>query len=567
MNKEEVKRRKNLAWTLSDDYLWQPQPEDLKDRVEAAFYPACEHLFFEEPLLYSFHKHLALGFEESVWRPIWDLGLLLHFAQPMEEEFPGLQQRLQALQKMRYARFRDRGPRTVQEELTYAYLCRKRGQVPKTTRAVLDLLDGLMALEGLRGEDYLLAFEALIKKHFVASYKSEEAKKQFDRDEAMQKWKKHERPEEVELEVIHSAEFSTVEIKDEGKKMREKKLLRLEKQKPIHSRDAFLRMQSYFGKSILKENERKQLERTLCTDIHRDSRLLVTRGQYGNGIEEEYRKRLQEEQVERNRAYYKEREHLAEREITTLSNFIQRTLQNDLEDSQNRALQGQFVTGRVYRGLYLNDNKLFKQNSKEERGQLSIFLLIDSSASQKPRSREVSFRAYLLAEAFVRAGIPTHISSYQNVDRYLIHKIYRTPEDPKSANRSLFEYMPAGSNRDGLAIRLLRHTVLKSGAKHPLIIVLSDGKPNDVRPAINRTHQGIVRQYKEDFAVYDTAQEVRITRQYGIPVFSVFTGEEKDIPAMRKIYGSHFAAIEKLERLTHVLGKYLKFAIEESMHK
>ena len=64
--------------------------------------------------------------------------------------------------------------------------------------------------------------------------------------------------------------------------------------------------------------------------------------------------------------------------------------------------------------------------------------------------------------------------------------------------------------------------------------------------------------YCLDFALRDTAGEIRRLRNRRIAVLGVFAGEEEDLSAEKKIFGKDFAYIRDLSNFANVVGRYLK---------
>ena len=71
--------------------------------------------------------------------------------------------------------------------------------------------------------------------------------------------------------------------------------------------------------------------------------------------------------------------------------------------------------------------------------------------------------------------------------------------------------------------------------------------------------------YEGDFAVRDTAFEVRMARSLGISVLGVFAGEDEDLAAEKKIFGKDFAYIRSISGFSNVVGTYLKRQLEDDM--
>jgi nitric oxide reductase activation protein len=81
-----------------------------------------------------------------------------------------------------------------------------------------------------------------------------------------------------------------------------------------------------------------------------------------------------------------------------------------------------------------------------------------------------------------------------------------------------------------------------------ILIVLSDGKPNDVN--VNRPNSKNPLTYSGNNAITDTALEVRKARALGISVLGVFAGEEPDLAAEKKIFGKDFAYIRNISNFS-----------------
>jgi len=61
-------------------------------------------------------------------------------------------------------------------------------------------------------------------------------------------------------------------------------------------------------------------------------------------------------------------------------------------------------------------------------------------------------------------------------------------------------------------------------------------------------------EYTDTVGVNDTAMEVRKGKQKGVTILCVFTGEDEDIPAAKKIYGRSMAHINHLNRFADIVG-------------
>ena len=135
--------------------------------------------------------------------------------------------------------------------------------------------------------------------------------------------------------------------------------------------------------------------------------------------------------------------------------------------------------------------------------------------------------------------------------------------DKSKSCENIFEYFAAGNNRDGLAIKATCDALLEREEENKILIVLSDGKPNDVKIGNDRSRS--LRgesSYKGMVGVKDTALEVRKARKQGILVLGVFTGKETDLPAEKIIYGKDFIYTKDIERFSDIVAMYLKKIIK-----
>lgn len=81
---------------------------------------------------------------------------------------------------------------------------------------------------------------------------------------------------------------------------------------------------------------------------------------------------------------------------------------------------------------------------------------------------------------------------------------------------------------------------------------------------MNRPNSKNPAPYAGDYAVRDTASEVRKVRAEGISVLGVFAGEEQDLQAERRIFGRDFAYIRNIMNFSGVVGLYLKRQLDDT---
>ena len=142
---------------------------------------------------------------------------------------------------------------------------------------------------------------------------------------------------------------------------------------------------------------------------------------------------------------------------------------------------------------------------------------------------------------------------------YTILKRFRDYDDNEESCENIFDYFCTGNNRDGLAIKSICYELINRNEENKILIVLSDGKPNDVK--IGKDREKIIKgemSYKGVVGIKDTANEVRKARNNNIKVLGVFTGKEDSIEAERLIYGKDFIYTKNIDKFSEIVSIYLK---------
>ena len=207
------------------------------------------------------------------------------------------------------------------------------------------------------------------------------------------------------------------------------------------------------------------------------------------------------------------------------------------------------------------DKKLFERELRKDSSDFAVHVLIDASGSQKRRQSLVALQGYIISEALSMVEIPHQVMGFCTFWDYTVMQRYRDYDDPKEANQRIFEFYASSNNRDGLAVRAAADSLMGRPEEHKVLIVLSDGRPNDI--IVNRPGSRNPMPYSGDYAVRDTASEVRKIRAAGISVLGVFAGEEQDLQAERRIFGRDFAYIRDIMNFSAVVGRYLRRQLDD----
>ena len=319
----------------------------------------------------------------------------------------------------------------------------------------------------------------------------------------------------------------------------------------------------YYGKTFLSESEVKKFETKHCRGIHEGCRIHFTDGVLRSECNNAFQLKYVTRQKENNLYKYRDNIKLHKRSINKLKESISRILVEESAIDRIYSDGGTICANRAWRIGRSNNTKVFYKDIRNEKGKYVIDILLDASGSQSRNQFNVAIQAYIIAMALTSVGIPNRVMGYLSFLDYTILKRYRNYNDDINSCENIFEYFSAGNNRDGLAIKATCDALLERDEENKILIVLSDGKPNDVK--IGRDRSRSLRgesSYKGMVGVKDTALEVRKARKQGILVLGVFTGKESDLEAEKMIYGKDFIYTKDIERFSDIVAMYLKKIIK-----
>lgn len=310
-----------------------------------------------------------------------------------------------------------------------------------------------------------------------------------------------------------------------------------------------------YGRSYLSEADLRRNNALLCRGPHKGCFLHYTDGVLHNPILKNNQYRYSQLNTQKNRMYYYGNHRIIKRNIENLADALGHMLALRQEKEVWRDRSGSLVPSRMWKLGRTEDDKLFDKTFEHDDSEFVVEILLDGSGSQMKRQTQVAAQGYMISEALSKVGIPHRVSSFCSFWDYTILHRFRDYDDPRTENERIFEYSGSATNRDGLAIRAVCQDLLNRQEEHKILIILSDGKPND----IGRCSQGNekVRPYLGKEAVRDTAFEVRKARAMEISVLGIFSGHEEDLDAEKKIFGSDFAYIRNLNNFSKVTENYL----------
>ncbi|MDO4491475.1 MAG: VWA domain-containing protein [Lachnospiraceae bacterium] len=320
-------------------------------------------------------------------------------------------------------------------------------------------------------------------------------------------------------------------------------------------------VQRNFGATYLKPSEEKMLNYQLCRGIHAGCKVYFTDGILRSPVQLNSQYEIFRKQEAKNRSAYKEQYRMVKNSIYVLSSILKKAMVLREEEEILRGNYGQIRPSQLWKVGRTQDPKLFERVIRNDSRDFVVDILIDASGSQRVRQTQVVLQAYILSEALSQLQIPFRVMSFCTFWDYTVLQRFREYEDGKEANQNIFGFMTSSNNRDGLAIRAASAALLQREENNKVMIILSDGKPNDL--LVKRNGSERTTSYEGRAAVLDTGTEVRRLRQMGVSVLGVFVGNEAELSAERKIFGKDFAYIRSIDTFSKVVGRYLLMQIEE----
>lgn len=562
----EKRRARNLIWNAAGDYHFEPDFKAYDDEGRADLYwnsiiGAVRKNYGPETidaLFAAFHgcRDEAL-YEQLVW-----LGLenaVYQRESPRRLALPAL--------RRRYARWvlsqcAGIGDGELLPRLEEAHFRRALGEDPAMTKEDRKLLDSLEFSGELDGPELSQAALDFLHDHFGFV----PGKTQAEEAEALRKhrpWFLFGRSRALDgLPAVRTFGFGYGEhlVAGQGGGPNAEPVQRRLTDRNLAQTEEALRnyMRDYFGAPLLSEGERRTLEQSLCTGEHKNCHLYYTQGDDEPGRHLKgyaaAQRRNALRQAEKNREAYEADAVRHRASIVRLTARIRNAMLAYLQPTVVRTASGTLDPGRIWRGVYLDDDKVFTKIQQSDPGQLAVDLLLDASSSQVDRQAVVAAQGYMIAEALTRCHIPVRVTSFCSLSGYTVLTRYRDYQE-QDRNERIFRYFTTGCNRDGLAIRALAREIEESSYEHKLVILLSDAKPNDV---IQLYRDGAYVDYARDNGIENTAMEVRSLLFRDIPVICVFTGNDDDIPAAHTIYGRNFARIRSLDQFADTVGTLIQ---------
>ncbi|NLK65072.1 MAG: hypothetical protein GX289_08255 [Tissierellia bacterium] len=542
----EKQRAWNIIWSVSKNYSIIPDITAYDERGKADLYwnyiIGGVYKYFDYKLLNKYFDTLRYDSDYLFYQKIMMLGLegcIFEKDSKSRQVLAGL--------RYNYGKraYENRDGTQLFDEILAAYFSRVNGYYIKVSDNINSLLDELNFDINYDTRQVIDKMDQIIKKYFEPDFSNE-----FYIKKIKSKFnffgRKH-------PSIKRSIKGSTLTFKDnEEKTERSGKIfsgwLKL-KEKSDKKERKFI--QDYFGISTIGESNTKALEKILCDEAHESCHLHFTRGQFGESDDAIFRQKQTSEQRDKNKQHYMKNYIRNANNIAKLTQRIKNAIIVNYTYSM-KSESGKLITEEVWRTL-LDDNRIFVRNIKDEIPDMSVDIMLDASASQLNRQEVIAEEGYIIAESLTRCNIPVRIYSFCNMRDYTVMHLFRGYNE-KNNNDKIFNYYAAGFNRDGLALRTALHMMENSKYSHKILIVLSDGRPNDILGVASEGIIPLQKEYSDETGVSDTANEVRKGWKQGISILCIFTGRDEDIPSVKRIYGQKFTRILTLDKFAEMVG-------------
>ncbi len=309
-----------------------------------------------------------------------------------------------------------------------------------------------------------------------------------------------------------------------------------------------------FGPSFQTEQAMREIERTVCTGIHEGRRLLFTDGLPDSAYEEDSpRAGALKASRDANLRMLEENMDSARQGIRSIEQAFRNALNLKNDPEFYRSDHGVLVNSTLWKAGRCEDPRLFRKIFHQDQSTVVVELLIDASGSQISRQSMVALQSYMFSAALSRIQIPHRVMSYCTYGDHTVLRRFRDYDDKSEADRKILEYRATSNNRDGLALAAAGVELLKRREDHKIVIVFSDGLPNDM--VSGRNHP--VEKYIGDAAIRDTCFHIRKLRRKGIHVIGVFLGSDSELENERIIYGASFLRIRQAGDFGGAAGKRL----------
>lgn len=310
-----------------------------------------------------------------------------------------------------------------------------------------------------------------------------------------------------------------------------------------------------FGKSLFDEKIRLGIERDLCTDSHKKSRLFYTRGITEN--DKDLDQDLNKKAIARHLLKFKANKAAYTRAITVLSKEIKLKLNLTSSLDEDLSNRGKLVPRLAYKAEISDEAKIFKKKNLQPDPTMKVDLLVDGSASLLEKESEVAIEAYILAKSLENNSVLNRVISFQTVGDFTILTILKD-YDEKAEIKKIFRFKAMGWNRDGLIFRAYR-AILDKDVTNTLSLILTDANPQDLKPLITEGLR-LNKPYQDEIGLDDARKNLDKLRKKGLQIAAIISGDNLD--NAKSLYRNKFIKIDQPTEIAKACGKFIKKQIQ-----
>lgn len=196
---------------------------------------------------------------------------------------------------------------------------------------------------------------------------------------------------------------------------------------------------------------------------------------------------------------------------------------------------------------YRPDNTFFaKKKQPGDRPNMAMCILLDESGSMSGEKINTAKKAMVLLERFASGvGVPLLVAGHSAMGAGVLLNIYTdfVSAQPEKDRYSLGAIRSHGCNRDGLPLRLCAEMLAQRPEEIKLMVVISDGTPNDSG-------------YSGKEAFDDIRKTVAEFRRKGLLIYGAAIDDDREV--IQSLYGNGFLSITDLKSLPKTMVRLLR---------
>ena len=309
-------------------------------------------------------------------------------------------------------------------------------------------------------------------------------------------------------------------------------------------------IENNFGRNLFPEEKSLALNRAICTDGHRKSRIFFTRGI--EDADKHLNQDLNARTVRRHLLKFQKKQATYRRAIEEMTKAFKLKLASVTDLEGEAAKSGKLVPRRAFRSRISNRASIFERKNLIPAPGFQVDLVLDASASLLPIESDIAIEAYILSKSLENNGIRNRILSYQTVEDTTVVTVLKDYDEAADMKR-IFRYKSMGWNRDGLFFKAYPALI---NSKAPLLsIVLTDANPNDFKPLAGKGLR-FGKAYSETPALEDTARYLDALARKNVKVLALLNSDY--VENAKTLFHHRFVKIQKIEQIAHVAGKWIQ---------